>query len=63
MAYKTLNQRLAKDLPYLWLEQYFFRQVGDDRVQNFASRTLPGGTPGYAFDEGIFFPTQIWLNG
>ena len=37
--------------------------MAQERVQNFASLTLPDGTPGYGFDEGIFVPTQIWLNG
>ena len=63
VAYKKLNQRLAQDLPYLWLEQYPFAVIGDQRVQNFVGLTLPSGAPGYGFDEGIIFPTQIWLNG
>ena len=54
---------MAEDLAYLWLEQYFFSEVATERVQNFANPTLPNGKPGYAFDEGIFMPTQIWLNG
>ena len=63
VAYKKLNQLLAQDLPYLWLEQYPWAVVGDQRVQNFVGLTLPSGAPGYGFDEGIIFPTQIWLNG
>lgn len=63
VAYKKLNQRLAQDLPYLWLEQYPFAVAGDQRVQNFAGLTLPSGAPGYGFDEGIIFPSQMWLNG
>ena len=62
-AYKTVNEQLAKQLPYLWIEQYVFSEVADGRVQNFANPTLPDGTPQYAFDEGIFVPTQIWLAG
>ena len=62
-AYQTVNERLAKDLPYLWISQYFFSEVAQDRVQNFANPTLPSGSPGYPFQEGIFFPTQIWLAG
>ena len=60
-AYQTVNERLAKDLPYIWISQYFFSEVAEDRVQNFANPTLPSGSPGYAFEEGIFWPTQIWL--
>jgi peptide/nickel transport system substrate-binding protein len=62
-AYKAVNEQLAKQLPYLWIEQYIFSEVADKRVQNFANPTLPDGKPQYAFDEGIFVPTQIWLAG
>ncbi len=62
-AYQTVNERLAKDLPYLWLEQWLFSEIAQDRVQNFANPTLPDGGAQYAFDEGIFVPTQIWLAG
>jgi ABC-type transport system substrate-binding protein len=61
-AYQTVNQQLAKDLPYLWLQQYLFSEVATSRVQNFANPTLPSGAKQYAFDEGIFVPTQIWLS-
>jgi ABC-type transport system substrate-binding protein len=60
-AYKVVNEQLAKQLPYLWIEQYVFSEVADERVQNFANPTLPDGGPQYAFDEGILVPTQIWL--
>jgi peptide/nickel transport system substrate-binding protein len=61
-AYKKLNQRLATDLPNLWLEQVPFAVVGDQRVQNFAGLTLPDGKPGYGFSEGVIFPSQMWLS-
>jgi peptide/nickel transport system substrate-binding protein len=60
-AYQTVNERLAADLPYLWIQQYLFSEVADTRVQNFDAWTFPDGTPGYGFDEGIFVPTQTWL--
>jgi ABC-type transport system substrate-binding protein len=62
-AYQTVNERLATDLPYIWIVQQFFSEVAQDRVQNFANPTLPDGSPGYRFQEGINFPTQIWLAG
>ncbi len=62
-AYKTVNERLNDNLAYLWIEQYFFSEVASARVQNFNNPILPDGKPGYGFDEGIFVPTQIWLNG
>jgi len=61
-AYQTVNEQLSKDLPYLWLEQYLFSAVAETRVQNFANPTLPSGAPAYAFDEGIFSSTAIWLS-
>ncbi len=61
-AYQAVNERLAVDLPYLWLLQYIFSEVASDRVQNFANPTLPSGQPAWGFDEGIFSPTAIWLS-
>ncbi len=63
-AYRTVNEQLGLQLPYLWIEQFYFSEVAADRVQNFNNPTLPdSGKPGYGFDEGIFFPTQVWLKG
>jgi peptide/nickel transport system substrate-binding protein len=61
-AYRKLNQRLAVDIPNLWLEQAPYAAIGSERVQNFAGLTLPNGSVGYGFDEGVFFPSQIWLS-
>jgi peptide/nickel transport system substrate-binding protein len=60
-AYRKVNELLAEDLSYLWIEQYFFSEVAQNRVQNFDNATLPSGKPAYSFNEGEFFPTQIWL--
>jgi ABC-type transport system substrate-binding protein len=60
-AYQKVNERLAADLAYLWIEQYLFSEVASERVQNFNNFILPNGMPGYSFDEGIFFATQVWL--
>jgi len=62
-AYQTVNERLAQDLPYVWLGQTVWSEVGDARIQNFANPILPDGSPGQPFDNGIFFPTQIWMAG
>jgi peptide/nickel transport system substrate-binding protein len=62
-AYQTVNERLAKDLPYLWIRQYLFSEVANERVQNFNNLILPNQMAGYSFNEGINFPTQIWLAG
>jgi ABC-type transport system substrate-binding protein len=62
-AYQTVNERLAIDLPYIWLGQTIWSEVGDSRVQNFANPVLPDGSPGFPFQDGFFFPTQIWMAG
>ena len=61
-AYQEADKRLAHDLPYIWLGQFIFTDVAQDRVQNFAGLTLPDGTAGYGFDEGATFPSQMWLS-
>jgi ABC-type transport system substrate-binding protein len=60
-AYQTVDRRLAQDLPYLWLGQTVWSEVGDSRIQNFANPTLPDGSPAIPFDNGIFTPAQIWM--
>jgi peptide/nickel transport system substrate-binding protein len=60
-AYQTVGKRLAIDLPYLWLGQTVWSEVGDTRIQNFAGGTLPNGSAAIAFDNGIFTPAQIWM--
>ncbi|HEX3461619.1 MAG TPA: ABC transporter substrate-binding protein [Acidimicrobiales bacterium] len=62
-AYQTVNERICIDLPYIWLGQTVWSEVGDTRVQNFANPVLPDGSPGYPFQNGFFFPTQIWMAG
>ncbi len=60
-AYRTVNERLAQDLPYLWIAQDIFILVADRRVQGIADFTLPDGTTGYSYNEGVFFPAQVGL--
>jgi ABC-type transport system substrate-binding protein len=61
-AYQAVNERLAADLPYMWIAPNLFSEVATQRVQNFANPTLPSGGKQYAFNQGQFFPTQIWLS-
>ena len=56
-AYQTVNERLAKDLPYLWIEQYLFSEVADRAGPELRqSRPCPTACPGTAFDEGHLLP-------
>jgi len=61
-AYQEANRRLGADVPYVWLGQQIFTDVAQNRLQNFAGLTLPDGTAGYGFDEGVTFPSQMWLS-
>ena len=60
-AYRTVNDRLARDLPYAWIGRDIFPFAATDRVQGIDRFTLPGGAAGYAYNEGVFFPAQLWL--
>lgn len=62
-AYQTVNERLAKDLPYLWIGRDVFPFAASTRVRGIGHRPLPGGRAGYAYDEGVFFPAVLWVQG
>ena len=55
----VLLKQLGLNKPLV--QQYFFSEVAQGRVQNLDHGTLPNGMPAYSFNEGQFFPTQIWL--
>ena len=60
-AYRTVDVRLARDLPYVWIGRDVFPFAASTRVGGISRRVLPNGTPGYAYDEGVFFPAMLWL--
>jgi len=60
-AYKQINQYLAQDIPYLWLVRDTWAAVANPKVQNFANPTSPQGSKTVPFDEGVLWPTQIWV--
>ncbi len=61
-AYKTVNKRLALDLPYLWTDRAVWAVIGNPTVQNFNNPTTPQGTPAYGMIGGSIWPTQIWIS-
>ncbi len=61
-AYQEINQYLAEDIPYLWLARDTWCVVANPNVQNFANPTTPKGTKAIGFDEGVLWPTQIWMS-
>ena len=61
-AYKTVNKRLALDLPYLWLDRAVWAVIGSPAVQNFNNPTTPQGQPTFGMIGGSIWPTQIWIS-
>jgi ABC-type transport system substrate-binding protein len=60
--YQNINKYLAEDLPYMWLARDTWAVVANTKVQNFANPKTPNGTKAVAFDEGVLWPTQIWVS-
>ncbi len=61
-AYQQVNTYLAQDIPYLWLARDTWAVVANPKVQNFTNPRTPQGSKAVAFDEGVLWPTQIWVN-
>jgi peptide/nickel transport system substrate-binding protein len=60
--YQAINQALGKDVPYLWLARDTWAVIANPNVQNFANPTTLTGAKAVAFDEGVLWPTQIWVS-
>lgn len=61
-AYKTVNKRLAVDLPYLWTDRAVWAVIGNPKVQNFNNPTSPQGQSAFGMIGGSVWPTQIWIS-
>ena len=59
--YQDINKYLAQDVPYLWLARDTWAVIANPKVQNFANPTTLQGSKAVAFDEGVLWPTQIWV--
>jgi peptide/nickel transport system substrate-binding protein len=59
--YQKVNQYLAQDVPYLWLARDMWAVIANPKVQNFANPKTVQGAQAVAFDEGVLWPTQIWV--
>ncbi|MGP0032887.1 MAG: ABC transporter substrate-binding protein [Acidimicrobiales bacterium] len=60
-AYKTVNRRLAVDLPYLWTDRAVWAVVSTPSVENFNNPKTPAGAPAFGMIGGSVWPTQIWI--
>jgi peptide/nickel transport system substrate-binding protein len=61
-AYQLLNQRLAIDLPYLWLDRAVWAVVSTSKIQNWNNPTTPKGAAAFGMIGGSIWPTQIWVS-
>ena len=57
-----VNQRLSVDLPYIYSDRNTWAVVANPKVQNYNNPKTPSGQKALAFDEGVLWPTQIWIN-
>jgi len=60
-AYQQVNQYLGQDIPYIWFGRDTWAVVANPKVQNFANPYTLNGSKAVAFDEGVLWPTQIWV--
>jgi hypothetical protein len=58
----VLNQRLAIDLPYLWLDRAVWAVVSTPKIQNWNNPTTPKGAAAFGMIGGSIWPTQIWIS-
>ena len=61
-AYQQINQYLAEDIPYLWLARDTWAVVANPECAELRQPTTLQGSKAIAFDEGVLWPTQIWMS-
>ena len=61
-AYQQVNQYIGEDIPYIWFGRDTWAVVANPKVQNFANPYTLNGSKAVAFDEGVLWPTQIWVH-
>jgi ABC-type transport system substrate-binding protein len=61
-AYQTVNEQLAVDLPYIYTDRSTWAVIANPDVQNYNNPKTPSGSKAIGFDEGVLWPTQIWIS-
>jgi peptide/nickel transport system substrate-binding protein len=59
--YQNINKYLGQDAPYMWLGRDTWAVIANTKVQNFANPKTVSGAKAIGFDEGVLWPTQIWV--
>jgi peptide/nickel transport system substrate-binding protein len=61
-AYKKVNERMAVDIPYLWLDRAVTAIISTPQVQNWNNPTTVSGAPAFGMISGSIWPTQVWIS-
>jgi ABC-type transport system substrate-binding protein len=61
LAYITVQQQLAKDIPYIWLNHNTWIVAADNNIRGIQGATLPDGSPGRHTISGIEKLTEVWF--
>ncbi len=61
-AYQELDDRLAVDLPYIYMGRDVWYLAATKSLQNWNNPTSPGGKRGLSFLGGTTWPTELWLD-
>jgi ABC-type transport system substrate-binding protein len=59
-AYRTVNKRLAIDVPYIWTDRAVWAVISKPSVQNWNNPTAPDGSKAFGVIGGSPWPTFIW---
>lgn len=60
-AFAVVQQRLAEDVPYVWLSHQRVSLIASKRVVNLVRATLPDGSQGLDMHQGAHQLAQVWM--
>ncbi|MGZ4757716.1 MAG: ABC transporter substrate-binding protein, partial [Acidimicrobiales bacterium] len=61
-AWKTVQERMTADLPYLWLSHQPWVMAADNSIRGLDGGTMPDGTQSAGLIGGVMRLTQMWLD-
>ena len=61
-AYKTVNKRLALDIPYLWTDRAVWAVIGNPDGAELQQPDHAAGAAAFGMIGGSIWPTQIWIS-
>jgi ABC-type transport system substrate-binding protein len=61
LAYITVQEQMAKDVPYVWLSHVTWALAAQNTMRGIQGTTLPDGTQGANLIGGIMRLTEVWF--